>query len=52
MPSSGMSRRMVLVRKDVSEESRFLQEPRDVASQKTAFVTVTAVTTSNLTLTL
>jgi hypothetical protein len=54
---------MALARTDVSEEriasivrvtriseleTRFLQEPRDVTSQKTALFLVTAVKTSNL----
>jgi hypothetical protein len=43
-----------LVRTDVLEalcnpESRFLQKPHGVTSQKTAFFIVTAVKTSNLT---
>jgi hypothetical protein len=37
MPSSGMLRPVALVKTDVSEEYQFLQEPRDVTSQKTAF---------------
>jgi hypothetical protein len=36
---------------DVSEERRFLQKPHGVTSQKTPFFIVTAVKTSNLTLT-
>jgi hypothetical protein len=38
-----------LVRNDVSEERRFLQQPHVVASQKTAFFVVIAVKISNLT---
>jgi hypothetical protein len=57
MASSGMLRRVALVRTDVSEElsasfirvHRFLQEPHGVTSQKTPFSIVTAVKTSNLT---
>jgi hypothetical protein len=37
MASSGTLRRMTLVRTDVSEERRFLQEPHGVTSQKPAF---------------
>jgi hypothetical protein len=48
MPSSGMLRRVALVRPDISEERRFLQEPDGVTSQKAAFFIVTAVKTSNL----
>jgi hypothetical protein len=44
-----MLRRVVLVRTDISEKRRFLQEPHGVTSQKTAFFIVTAVKTSNLT---
>jgi hypothetical protein len=43
MASSGMLRRVVLVRTDVSEELN------DITSQKTPFFIVTAVKTSNLT---
>jgi hypothetical protein len=63
MASSGMIRRVALVRTDFSEElsasfirvtridpkRRFLQEPHGVTSQKTPFFIVTAVKTSNLT---
>jgi hypothetical protein len=55
MVSSGMLRRVALVRTDVSEElttppkRRLLQEPHGVTSQKTQFFIVTAVKTSNLT---
>jgi hypothetical protein len=49
MLSSGMLRRVALVRTDVSEERRFLQEPHGLASQKTAFFIVTDVKTSNVT---
>jgi hypothetical protein len=42
-------RRVVLLRSEVPSKLRFLQEPQGVTSQKTAFFTVTAVTTSNLT---
>jgi hypothetical protein len=45
--SSGILRRVALVRTDVSEEI-FLQEPHGVTSQKTPFFIVTAVKTSNL----
>jgi hypothetical protein len=48
MLSTGMSRRVALVRTDVSEERRFLQEPHGVTTQKTAFFIVTAVKNSNL----
>jgi hypothetical protein len=53
MASSGMLRRVVLVRTDVSEElsasvTRILQETHGVASQDTPFFIVTAVKTSNL----
>jgi hypothetical protein len=48
MPSSGMLRRVALVRTEVSEERRLLQEPSGVTSQKTAFFIVSAVKTSNL----
>jgi hypothetical protein len=37
MASFGMLRRVDLVRTDVSEEFRFLQEPHSVTSQKIAF---------------
>jgi hypothetical protein len=40
---------MALVRTDVTEERRFLQEPHGVISLNTAFFTVIAVKTSNLT---
>jgi hypothetical protein len=49
MVSSGLLRRVALVRTDVSEEPRFLQEPHGVTTQKTPFFIVTAVKTSNLT---
>jgi hypothetical protein len=48
MPSSGMLRRVALVRTDVSEH-RVIQEPHRVTAQKMAFFIVTAVKTSNLT---
>jgi hypothetical protein len=48
MASSGMLRRVALVRTDVSSE--FLQGPHDVTSQKTPFFIVTAVKTSNITI--
>jgi hypothetical protein len=38
MPSSGMLRRVALVRTHVSEERRFLQEPHGVTSQKTGIL--------------
>jgi ABC-type nitrate/sulfonate/bicarbonate transport system ATPase subunit len=50
MLSAGMLRRVALVRTEVSEERRLLQEPHGVTSQKTTFLIVTAVKTSNLTL--
>jgi hypothetical protein len=37
--------------KEVSPKRRFLQEPHSVTSQKTPFFIVTAVKTSNLTIT-
>jgi hypothetical protein len=43
MPSSGMLRRVALIRTEVSDEHRFLQEPHGVTSQKTAFFRVIAV---------
>jgi hypothetical protein len=49
MPSSGMLRRVALVRTDVSEKLQFLQEPHCVTFQKTSFFRVTAVETSNIT---
>jgi hypothetical protein len=48
VPSSGMLRSVTLVRTDVSEERRFLQEPHGLTSQKTTFFVVTTVKTSNL----
>jgi hypothetical protein len=39
---------LAFVRTDLSKERRFLQEPHGVASQKAAFITATAVKTSNL----
>jgi hypothetical protein len=42
-----MLRRVALVRTDVSEEHRFLQEPHDVKFQNMAFFRVIAVKTSN-----
>jgi hypothetical protein len=50
MASSGVLRRVALVRTDVSEELSAL-EPHGVTSQKTSFFVVTAVKTSNLTYT-
>jgi hypothetical protein len=47
-----MLRREALVKTDVSEELRFLQEPHGVTSQRTPFFIVIAVKTSTLTLTL
>jgi hypothetical protein len=44
-----MLRRVALVRADVSEELRFLQEPHGGTSQKKAFFIVAAVKTSKLT---
>jgi DNA primase len=41
MPSSGMLCHVVLVRIDVSEERRLLQEPHGITSQETAFFKVT-----------
>jgi hypothetical protein len=49
MPSTGTLCRVALVRTDVSEEYRFLQEPHYITSQKATFFIVTAVKTSNLT---
>jgi hypothetical protein len=49
MMSSGMLRRVAVVRTDVSEKRRFVQEPHGVTSQKTRFFIVTAVKTSNVT---
>jgi hypothetical protein len=40
MVSSGLLRRVALVRTDVSEERRFLQEPHFVTTQKTPFFIV------------
>jgi hypothetical protein len=42
-----MLRRVTLVRTDVSDERRFLEEPHVVTSQKTTFFIVTAAKTSN-----
>jgi hypothetical protein len=47
MPSSGMLRRVALVRTDVPPKRQFLQEPHGVTSQKTAFFIVISVKTSN-----
>jgi hypothetical protein len=47
--SSGILRRLALVRTDVWEERRFLQELHGVTFQKTPFFIVTAVKTSDLT---
>jgi hypothetical protein len=49
MPSSGMIRRVALVRTDASEERRFEQEPQGVTSRKMASLISTAVKCSNLT---
>jgi hypothetical protein len=49
MPAYGILRRVSLVRTDFSEEHPFLQEPRGVTSQKTAFFMIIAMETSNLT---
>jgi hypothetical protein len=49
MPSCVMLRRVALVRTDFAPESRLLQEPHGVTSQKTAFFIITVVKTSNLT---
>jgi hypothetical protein len=49
MLSSGMLRHVDLVGTDVAPKWRFLQRPRSLIPQKTAFFTVTAVKTSNLT---
>jgi hypothetical protein len=58
MASSGMLRRVDLVRTDVSEElsasilsvsRRFLQKPHGVTSHKTPFCIVTTMNTSDLT---
>jgi hypothetical protein len=51
MQSSGILRYVALVRTSVLEERRFLQEPHCVTSQKAAFFLVTAIKTSNLTVT-
>jgi hypothetical protein len=52
MASSGMLRRVALIRTDVSEERSasfwLLQEPHGLTSQKSPFFIVTAVKTSNL----
>jgi hypothetical protein len=40
MPSSGMLRRVGIVRTNVAEERRFLQEPHGVTSKKTPFFEV------------
>jgi hypothetical protein len=50
MLSSGMLRRVALVRPDVSEERWFLQKPHSVTFQKTSFFIVIAMKNSNLTL--
>jgi hypothetical protein len=47
MPSSGMWRRVDLVRIDVLPKCRFLKDQFDAIYQKTAFFIVTAVKTSN-----
>jgi hypothetical protein len=51
MPSSGMLRRVALVRTDVSEElsASFIRVTIGETSQQTPFFIVTAVKTSNLT---
>jgi hypothetical protein len=49
MVSSGLLRRVALVRTEVPPKRRFLQEPHGVTTQKTPFFIVTAVKTSNLT---
>jgi hypothetical protein len=57
MASSGMLRRVALVRTDVSEDfsayfppkRRLLQEPHGVTFQKTPFFIVTAMNVPNLT---
>jgi S-adenosylmethionine/arginine decarboxylase-like enzyme len=42
--------RMALIRTNMSEEHRFLQEPHNVTFQKMAFFIVTTMKTSNLTI--
>jgi hypothetical protein len=49
MVSSALLRRVALVKTDVSEEPRFLQEPHGVTTHKIPFFIVTAVKTSNFT---
>jgi hypothetical protein len=49
MPSSGMWHRVDLVCSDVPPKRRFTQDLHGATSQKTAFVIVIAVKTSNLT---
>jgi hypothetical protein len=49
MAFPGMLRRVAVVRTDIHPKRRFLQQPYDVTSQKTAFFVVTVVKTSNLT---
>jgi hypothetical protein len=48
MPSSGMLRRVALLRSDVPPKRQLLQELYGVTSQKMAFFIVTAVKISNL----